>query len=99
MDRGSGLTDVYVARSANALRAAGANIDTGPTDCFRMHRVQWQETCVSEDGTQLICRFRAPDAESVRLALRMSGIPFDSVWTGASGRIEPGARLAGDDNR
>ena len=80
---GEGMTDVFVARSAaeSHAPAVGAALDMAPTDCFRLHRVHWQETRISEDGTRLICRFRAPDAESVRIALRQSGITFDAVWT------------------
>ena len=81
---GGGMTEVFVARGAalpSSLRGV-AQFNIAPTDCFRLHRVHWQETRVSEDGSRLICRFRAPDAESVRIALRQSGIPFDAVWTG-----------------
>ena len=81
--RSSGFTDVFVAQRADAaspgpeaLLEAQARVD-----CFRLHRVQWQETRRSADGRRLICRFRAPDAESVRVALRLSGIPFETVWT------------------
>jgi len=76
------MTDVFVARCAATryLPGGAAALDMAPTDCFRLHRVHWQETRVSEDGTRLICRFRAPDAESVRIALRQSGISFDAVW-------------------
>jgi len=72
--------DVFVARRLGRPASWPVTAQTG-TDCFRLHRVQWQETCMSEDGKQLICRFRAPDAESVRLALRLSGIDFERVWT------------------
>ena len=85
---GAGMTDVFVARSSAAPSpsAGFATLDMAPTDCFRMHRVHWQETRLSEDGTRLICRFRAPDAESVRVALRQSGIAYDSVWTADESR-------------
>jgi hypothetical protein len=46
-----------------------------------MHRVAWQETRRSADGRTLVCRFRAPDAESVRISLRRAGISFVSVST------------------
>ena len=82
-DNGVGMTDVFVARSADEPHtpSGSAALDMAPTDCFRVHRVHWQETQVSEDGTRLICRFLAPDAESVRIALRQSGIAYDAVWT------------------
>lgn len=53
--------------------------DTGLASCFRLRRVEWRETSLSADGTQIIYRFLAPDAESVRLALRHTGIAYDAV--------------------
>jgi len=77
----SRMTDVYVARSMSSLPGPRpGQFGDAPADCFRMHRVQWIESRVSDDGSRLICRFRAPDAESVRIALRRAGISFDSVW-------------------
>jgi len=29
----------------------------------------------------MICEFEAPDAESVRQALRSAGTPYEKVWT------------------
>ena len=77
-----GLTDVFVMRRegrTDGSAIARANVRRG--NCLSLHRVYWQATWLSEDGSQLICRFRAPDAESVRIALRLSGIAFDAVWT------------------
>jgi len=75
------LTDVFVACSIDGMPAktsTGGSVP--PTDCLRLHHVRWQEARLSEDGKRLICRFSAPDAESVRIALRLSGIPFEAVW-------------------
>jgi hypothetical protein len=49
--------------------------------CFSLHRAEWQESLLSSDGRRLFCRFRGPDAESVRMALRGAK---------ASGRFWPG---------
>lgn len=49
--------------------------------CFSLHRAEWQESLLSTDGRRLFCRFRGPDAESVRMALRGAR---------ASGRFWPG---------
>ena len=38
--------------------------------CFAVHRAEWQESMLASDGRRLLCRFRGPDAESVRIALR-----------------------------
>jgi hypothetical protein len=81
---GDRMADVYVERSPRApsMPPGGHPADMAATDCFRLHRVHWQETRLSADGARLICRFRAPDAESVRIALTQSGIPYDAVWIG-----------------
>lgn len=80
---GAVLTDVFVARPVEApTGSAPAHAVRRPQDCLQIHRVHWQATWLSADGTQLICHFRAPDAESVRIALRQSAIPFEAVWTG-----------------
>lgn len=76
-----GMVDVFVeARPASA--AAETLIDIAATGCLELHRVAWQESFVSEEGRRMICHFRAPDAESVRLAFRQGGVPVESVWTG-----------------
>jgi hypothetical protein len=49
-----------------------------------MYRVHLQECLVADDGRRMLCRFTAPDAESVRVALRQAGIAFDSVWIARS---------------
>jgi hypothetical protein len=40
--------------------------------CFDLHRTLYRWSYFSSAGTRLICRFSAPDAESVRLALQAS---------------------------
>lgn len=76
------LVDVYVAR-----RVAAADVDDTPTPdtilnyCYDLRRVELRDARPSPDGRQLVCHFRAPDAESVRQLLRRAGIPFDRVWT------------------
>jgi hypothetical protein len=46
--------------------------------CFARHRVEWRAACPGPGGRST-WHFRAPDAESVRIALRHNGIPFESV--------------------
>lgn len=48
------------------------------TRCLILHRVRWLESFVAEDGARLVSRFRAPDAESVRIALR--GLGSARIW-------------------
>jgi hypothetical protein len=47
--------------------------------CFALHRVRWEETRYGKYGDRIIYRFSAPDAESVRIAIRRAGIPYDSI--------------------
>ena len=49
--------------------------------CLRVHGVHHTVSYVTRDGLRMICVFEAPDAESVRDALRSADIPFDRVWS------------------
>jgi hypothetical protein len=48
--------------------------------CLETHQVQFVCTFFSFDRRRMICLYRAPDAESVRLAQRQAGMPLDEVW-------------------
>jgi hypothetical protein len=50
--------------------------------CRDLHKVQFRESLLDEDGRRLICHFRAPDTESVRMALRCVGANIDDLWSG-----------------
>lgn len=52
------------------------------SDCFELHRVDWQESFLSGDRTRLLCHYRAPDAESVRTALRSLDADMRVHWPG-----------------
>jgi hypothetical protein len=56
----------------SALRAGRA--------CFLRHRVALKDSALVHDGRRLLARFDAPDAESVRLSLRLAGFDAVSVW-------------------
>ena len=58
------------------LRAQG---DAGAV-CLQSHRVRFLRTFVSSDGRRMIYLCLAPDAESVRLALRDAKWPVERVW-------------------
>lgn len=47
--------------------------------CLALHRVDWQRCYVATDSTHMLCWYRAPDAESVRLVLRQQGAT-GAVW-------------------
>jgi hypothetical protein len=51
-------------------------------DCLSMYRVEWQESMLATDGTRLLCRFQAPDAESVRQVAQGPGVRARVAWTG-----------------
>jgi len=56
-----------------ALEEAGAG-------CLDTHRVRFVRTYFSTDCRRMICLYRAPDAESVRVAQREAGMPVERVW-------------------
>jgi hypothetical protein len=49
--------------------------------CLEAHSVRFLRTFVAHDRRRLLCLYDAPDAESVRLAQRKAGMPFDLVWS------------------
>jgi hypothetical protein len=51
--------------------------------CFDLHRVDWLQSFLATDGRRMLCWYRAPDAESARLALRQLGSDMNAVWPGA----------------
>ncbi|MEJ2130739.1 MAG: DUF4242 domain-containing protein [Gammaproteobacteria bacterium] len=81
--------NVLVERSFDhpvALEDIQAIEDTAAT-CLETHRVHFVRTFFSRDRKRMLCLYRAPDAESVRLAQREAEMPFDRVW--AFQRIDP----------
>ena len=48
--------------------------------CMDIYRAQWSESLMSEDGSRLICRFQAPDTESLRQMSRGDGAAYKAVW-------------------
>ena len=56
-----------------AIEDAGAH-------CLQTWNVRFSRTFFSRDGTRMVCLYEAPDAESVRMAQRQAGMPFDRIW-------------------
>lgn len=50
--------------------------------CFTLHRVDWVQSFLASNGARMLCWYRAPDAESVRVALRQLGSDMSAVWAG-----------------
>ena len=49
--------------------------------CLDVRNGGWVRSYVSKDRKRCVCEFEAPDAESVRDALRSADVPFDRVWS------------------
>jgi len=63
--------------------ATNAAIAARMEGCMELHGVDYLRAHVALDGRRMVCIFRAPDAESVRLANRQAGAPFDCAWSAA----------------
>lgn len=50
-------------------------------DCLELRNGAWARSYIARDKMRMVCEFFAPDAESVRDALRSGDIPFDRVWS------------------
>lgn len=72
-----------VAASTMAERVASGSA------CLDAHRVRFVRSLISSDGLRVICEYQAPDAETVRLANRKLGLPFDRVWAAESFAAAP----------
>ena len=49
--------------------------------CLEAHGARWLASYLAHDRRRAICEFEAPDAESVREAMRLSGIPYERIWS------------------
>jgi hypothetical protein len=47
--------------------------------CLQRQRVRFVRTLFASDRRRMICLYEAPDAESVRIAQREAGMPFEQV--------------------
>jgi Protein of unknown function (DUF4242) len=56
--------------------------------CLDAHDAIWCRSYISKDKTRVVCEFEAPDAESVREAMRSAGMPFERIWNAELVRIE-----------
>ena len=55
--------------------------------CFALHKVDWHESLLSADGGRMLCRFSAPDMESVRIAFRQAGELPRVLWAGTVHKV------------
>jgi len=49
--------------------------------CLEVRNGMWRRSSLSLDRMRMTCEFEAPDAESVREALRTAGIAYERVWS------------------
>jgi hypothetical protein len=49
--------------------------------CLEIRNGMWRRSSLSKDKLRMVCEFEAPDAESVREALRLANVPFERVWS------------------
>ena len=50
-------------------------------ECLELRNGAWARSYLARDRKRMFCEFYAPDAESVRDALRSANVPFDRVWS------------------
>jgi len=86
------LVDVFVQRCfATADARARERPDTRRIElCLDLHGILLERSYLARDGERILCHFRAPDAESLRVALHVAGVDYDALWTGVVRNI-PGA--------
>lgn len=77
-----GMASVFVEWSGDIPTERCGMPESSLAACSSLHRVRWRESFISSVGGRQICHFHAPDAESVRLALRQAGVAARMVWTG-----------------
>jgi hypothetical protein len=48
--------------------------------CIEIREAAWRRSSLSKDRKHVLCEFEAPDAETIREAYRLSGVPFERIW-------------------
>jgi hypothetical protein len=78
------MSDVFYLRPMNSVtedQVRSMAVEAG--GCFDMHSVEWVQSFLAHDGGRMLCHYRAPDAESARLALQQLGSNMNAVWAGS----------------
>ncbi len=50
--------------------------------CFQLYGIDWMGSMLALGGQRMLCHFRSPDSESIRIALRQTGSQMGPVWPG-----------------
>src|SRR6185436_14804831 len=79
------MADIFLERSYETPVAASdvLRVAKKAGGCYDLHRIEWKGSLLAAGGRKLICHFRAPDAESVRIAMRDMRAGFGRLWTGS----------------
>jgi len=56
--------------------------------CFEQYRVDWLGSLLAADGRSMVCRFSAPDAESIRQALATIDADTRRLWQGTIHEVD-----------
>lgn len=86
------MADILYLRRLDPPATPAAVLEAGQRagGCFELHKVDWTHSFLSADGGRILCWYRAPDAESARLALRELGSDMSAVWpVRLIGGVEP----------
>jgi hypothetical protein len=84
------MSDVFVELACQGDAAQGAADRDRDEACLVLHRARWRESWIGYDGRRVLAHFEAPDAESVRAALRALGRDALAVWTADVDTVRPG---------
>lgn len=82
--REGGMASVVVERTFDAALTDSdlEHMMTRVSPCLDACDARWICSYFSVSRQRMICLFEAADAESVRRAFRVAGLPFESVWRG-----------------
>lgn len=78
------MTDVILERAFDPRMdpAEFTEMALAGMDCMALYRAEWQESLLASDGHRLVCRFVAPDTESVRMVVRGDRANDKVAWCG-----------------
>lgn len=78
-------TNLFLERTFDAPISAPLVLKLGTQAaswCYELHQVRWRGSFLARHGRRMICWFAAPDAESIRVALRQLAVDARVLWPG-----------------
>jgi len=76
------LASVFVEWTGSTAEDESGYAEMERRVCSELYRLRWRECLIVGVARKMICHLHAPDAESVRVALRQARIEVDAVWAG-----------------